>query len=78
MGYEILPYTFKKAKQLGVHVVPSKFAKYKIDKVIMDFQAETLGIAIIRITLKHTTKNTPMNEGDFITLDTKERHYEEN
>jgi hypothetical protein len=31
MTYTILPYTFKKAKELGVAVRPSKNPKYKID-----------------------------------------------
>jgi len=29
--YNILPYTYKKAKELGVEVYPSKNKKYKID-----------------------------------------------
>jgi hypothetical protein len=29
--YNILPYTYKKAKELGVDVYPSKNKKYKID-----------------------------------------------
>jgi hypothetical protein len=29
--YDILPYTFKKARELNIIVKPSKYSKYKID-----------------------------------------------
>jgi hypothetical protein len=31
MAYEILPYSFKKAKELGVEIEPSKNKNHKID-----------------------------------------------
>jgi hypothetical protein len=29
--YEILPRTFKQAEKLGLHIMPSRYRKYKID-----------------------------------------------